>query len=47
LNGRDKWNALRDFVLAYFRTHRPLHTNEENEKDDMKEIMMMEMIMIT
>jgi len=34
------WNDLRDFVLAYFRTHRPLRPTEENEKDDMKEMMM-------
>jgi hypothetical protein len=26
-------NDLRDFVVAYFRTHRPLRATEENEKD--------------
>jgi hypothetical protein len=33
LNGRDYLNDLRDFVVAYFRTHRPLRATEENEKD--------------
>jgi hypothetical protein len=33
--------------LACFRTHQPLRATEENEKGDMKEMMMMEMIMLT